>query len=98
MPRKIIKSRYFVEDEAVETVSEVSTEKHEDWQSNENLKYVGKQISRKDGYDKVVFSLNLATWIKYHHFLKSQFTTVGDRFSHERFSQWIALVNQFLWQ
>jgi xanthine dehydrogenase molybdopterin-binding subunit B len=53
MPRKIIKSRYFVEDEAVETISEVSTEKHEDWQSNENLKYVGKQISRKDGYDKV---------------------------------------------
>jgi xanthine dehydrogenase YagR molybdenum-binding subunit len=53
MPRKIIKSRFFVEDEFVETVSEVSTEKHEDWEPNENLKYVGKQISRKDGYDKV---------------------------------------------
>ncbi|MGB5894439.1 MAG: hypothetical protein WBG58_09690, partial [Ignavibacteriaceae bacterium] len=53
MPRKIIKSRYFVEDDAVETVSEVSTDKLDDWPSNENLKYVGKQISRKDGYDKV---------------------------------------------
>jgi len=53
MPRKIIKSRYFVEDEIVETVSEVSTDEHVHWESNEKLKYVGKQISRKDGYDKV---------------------------------------------
>ena len=53
MPRKIVKSKYFVEDEFVETVGEVSTEQYEDWQSNEKLKYVGKQISRKDGYDKV---------------------------------------------
>ncbi len=53
MPRKIIKSKYFVEDKLVETIGEVSTEEVKDWQSNENLKYVGKQISRKDGYDKV---------------------------------------------
>jgi len=29
------------------------TDEVKDWQSNENLKYVGKEIPRKDGYDKV---------------------------------------------
>ncbi|MFC2136493.1 xanthine dehydrogenase family protein molybdopterin-binding subunit [Bacteroidota bacterium] len=53
MPRKIIKSKYYVEDEKIETIGEVSTDKVKDWPANDKLKYVGKEISRTDGYDKV---------------------------------------------
>ena len=53
MPRKIVKSKFFFEEDYVETIGEVSTEKVKDWASNDKLKIVGKPVSRIDGYDKV---------------------------------------------
>lgn len=53
MPRKIVKSEFFVEDEKIQTIGEVSNEKVKDWPANDKLKYVGKEITRIDGYDKV---------------------------------------------
>lgn len=51
--RKIVKDSYFVEDELVETLAEVSESGGESWQKDEDLKLVGKEITRIDGYDKV---------------------------------------------
>ncbi len=53
MPQKIVKSKIIFEGEIVETIGEVSTEEYERWGANENLKVVGKPVSRIDGYDKV---------------------------------------------
>ncbi len=53
MPRKIVKSKFFFEEDYIETVGEVSTEKVKDWGNNDELKVVGKPVSRIDGYDKV---------------------------------------------
>ncbi len=53
MPRKIVKSKYFFEEDFIETIGEVSTEKVKDWGPNSQLKVVGKSLSRIDGYDKV---------------------------------------------
>jgi len=53
MPRKVVKSKYFFEHDFIETVGEVSTLKFPDWGKNDTLKYVGKPVSRSDGYDKV---------------------------------------------
>ncbi|MCP5045888.1 MAG: xanthine dehydrogenase family protein molybdopterin-binding subunit [bacterium] len=51
--RKIVKQRYFFEDELIETVSEVPTGTSGAWKPEDKLKVVGKPISRIDGYDKV---------------------------------------------
>ncbi|MFQ6115456.1 MAG: xanthine dehydrogenase family protein molybdopterin-binding subunit, partial [bacterium] len=53
MPRKIVKSKYFLEENFVETLAEVPTEEVRPWGPDEKLKVVGKPISRVDGYDKV---------------------------------------------
>lgn len=53
MPRKIIKSKYFIEENFVEILAEVPTEDVKPWEAEEDLKVVGKPISRVDGYDKV---------------------------------------------
>jgi CO/xanthine dehydrogenase Mo-binding subunit len=53
MPRKIIKSKYHFENNLIETLGEVSTEKYKPLPPDDKLKYLGKEISRVDGYDKV---------------------------------------------
>jgi xanthine dehydrogenase YagR molybdenum-binding subunit len=53
MPRKIVKSKYHFEDKLIETIAEVATEKYKPLPPNKELKYLGKEISRIDGYDKV---------------------------------------------
>ncbi|MBD3225294.1 MAG: molybdopterin-dependent oxidoreductase [Caldithrix sp.] len=50
---KIIKSRFFFEDEVEEKLAEVPTEEPDSWQADEKLAKVGKPYSRIDGYDKV---------------------------------------------
>jgi len=52
MPRKIVKSKYFFEEDFVESLAEVPIEKVEDWGPNSELKTVGKPVSRIDGYNK----------------------------------------------
>jgi CO/xanthine dehydrogenase Mo-binding subunit len=67
---KIVKSRFFVEDDLTETLAEVSTDKQTFWKPEDSLNVVGKPVSRVDGYDKVsgtalyTFDLNLPrmTW------------------------------------
>ncbi|MCP5107379.1 MAG: xanthine dehydrogenase family protein molybdopterin-binding subunit, partial [bacterium] len=51
--RKISKDRYFVEDEMVETLAEVPSEKTDPWKPDPGPVVVGKPIPRVDGYDKV---------------------------------------------
>ncbi len=53
MPRKIVKTKYFFEEDYRETIAEVSTDKYKDWGNNDTLNVVGKAVSRIDGYDKV---------------------------------------------
>ena len=53
MPRKIVKSKYPFENNFIETLGEVSTEKYKPLPPDDKLKYLGKEISRIDGYDKV---------------------------------------------
>jgi len=53
MGTKVVKSKYFVEQELAETVAEVSTEEIEQWPANEKLKVIGKPVTRVDAYDKV---------------------------------------------
>lgn len=53
MARKIVKSRFFLENDFIETIAEVPIEEHEVWPANEKLSVVGKEIARIDGYDKV---------------------------------------------
>ena len=50
---KIIKSKFFFEEEEIEQLAEVSTHKYKPWPQNSKLKYVGKEVPRPDGYDKV---------------------------------------------
>ncbi|MHB2150367.1 xanthine dehydrogenase family protein molybdopterin-binding subunit [Calditrichota bacterium LG25] len=50
---KIIKSKYFFEEEEIEQLAEVSTHQYRPWEKNEKLKVVGKGLPRLDGYDKV---------------------------------------------
>lgn len=51
--RKIVKSKFFVEEDFVETIAEVSTEEIGPWKPEKKLSVVGKPIARVDGYDKV---------------------------------------------
>ena len=51
--RKIIKSKLFFENEIIEKLAEVSTDKIVQWPNNVQLTYVGKPISRVDGITKV---------------------------------------------
>ncbi|MHC4942518.1 MAG: xanthine dehydrogenase family protein molybdopterin-binding subunit [Planctomycetota bacterium] len=53
MPRKIVKSKIFIEDEEVETLAEVPTSEPAAWGPDADLKVVGKPLPRIDGYDKV---------------------------------------------
>jgi xanthine dehydrogenase YagR molybdenum-binding subunit len=53
MSSKIVKSKYFIEQEMVETIGEVSTEGINHWPTNDKLKVIGKPITRIDAYDKV---------------------------------------------
>lgn len=53
MPRKIVKSKYHFENNFIETLGEVSTEKYKPLPPDVKLKYLGKEVSRIDGYDKV---------------------------------------------
>ncbi len=50
---RIIKTKYYIEDERVETLAEVPVEKRDSWQGNDTLNVVGRGTARKDGYDKV---------------------------------------------
>ncbi|MCB0730088.1 MAG: xanthine dehydrogenase family protein molybdopterin-binding subunit [Ignavibacteriae bacterium] len=49
----IKKSKHFFEDELIETIGEVSEEIYEQLPNNKDLNYIGKKISRYDGYEKV---------------------------------------------
>lgn len=51
--KKIIKSRYWFEENEVEQIAEVPTQKIEPWKNNQYLKVIGKPVSRIDGYNKV---------------------------------------------
>jgi len=51
--RKIVKSKHFFEEDFVESLAEVPVEKQEPWTDKTVFKYIGKPISRLDGYDKV---------------------------------------------
>jgi xanthine dehydrogenase YagR molybdenum-binding subunit len=51
--RKIVRDRFFIEDEPIETLAEVSDGSSGSWPPDEPLKVVGKPIPRIDGYDKV---------------------------------------------
>ncbi len=51
--RKLIKSKTFFEEDFVENLAEVPTEKTDAWEKNSRLKVIGKKIPRIDGYDKV---------------------------------------------
>ena len=53
MPKKIVKSKLYFDDNFIETIGEVSTEKYKPWEPNDKLKIIGKPVSRIDGYDKV---------------------------------------------
>ena len=53
MNRKIVKSRFFVEDEIQETVGEVSTSEPVPWGPGTDLSIVGHSPERFDGYEKV---------------------------------------------
>ncbi len=53
MSRKIVKSKHFFEEDFIEAIGEVSTEKYKAWEPNDKLKVIGKPVSRIDGYDKV---------------------------------------------
>ena len=51
--RKIVKSKHFFEEDFVESFAEVPVEKQESWTDKTVFKYIGKPVSRLDGYDKV---------------------------------------------
>ncbi len=53
MPRKIVKSKYHFDAELIETISEVPVNDYKPLPPDSELKYIGKEISRLDGYDKV---------------------------------------------
>jgi len=49
----IKKSKYFFEDELIETIGEASTKEYKPLPENDKLKVIGKRIPRYDGYKKV---------------------------------------------
>lgn len=51
--RKIVKDSFHVEDELVETLAEVSEETGGEWTPDDKFKFIGKEVPRIDGYDKV---------------------------------------------
>lgn len=51
--KKIIKSKYFFEEDIVESLAEVPLEPIEAWDKAAKLKIVGTPVTRTDGYDKV---------------------------------------------
>ena len=51
--QKIIKSKFFLEDDFLETLAEVPAEEVGAWKPDKKLKIVGAPVSRVDGYDKV---------------------------------------------
>jgi xanthine dehydrogenase YagR molybdenum-binding subunit len=51
--RKIVKSKHFFEEDFVESFAEVPVEKQESWTDKTVFKFIGKPVSRLDGYDKV---------------------------------------------
>ncbi len=53
MNRKIVKSRFFVEDELQETIGEASTATPDPWGEDASLNVVGKPVERSDAYEKV---------------------------------------------
>lgn len=53
MPRKIIKTKYLMEDELIESIAEVSEDKSTAWTPEREMKIIGKPVPRYDGYDKV---------------------------------------------
>ena len=62
---KYVKSKIFFEEEFEEKLAEVPTDPKGPWPANDNLKIIGKPVSRIDGYDKVsgtavyTFDINL---------------------------------------
>lgn len=60
MPRKIIKTKYFLEENFVESLAEVPTRDEMPWGADKKLSVVGKPLSRIDGYDKVSGSATYA--------------------------------------
>ena len=70
MSRKIIKSKHFFEEDFTEQLAEVPVKTGKPFAENDKLKYIGKEISRTDGYDKVSgtalysFDINLPRMIQ----------------------------------
>ncbi|MBN2433491.1 MAG: xanthine dehydrogenase family protein molybdopterin-binding subunit [Acidobacteria bacterium] len=65
MARKIIKSKYFVEEDFVEVLAEVPAGGSSPLPTNQEMKVIGRPVTRLDGYDKVsgtaryTFDINL---------------------------------------
>ncbi|MGE5401062.1 MAG: xanthine dehydrogenase family protein molybdopterin-binding subunit [Ignavibacteriales bacterium] len=53
MARKIVKSKFFQEQDFIETIAEVPVDKLKSWGPNKELKVVGKPVPRIDAYDKL---------------------------------------------
>ncbi len=53
MSEKIVKSKFYFEEELIETVGKASTKKYKTLPPNSKLRYVGKEIDRKDAFVKV---------------------------------------------
>jgi CO/xanthine dehydrogenase Mo-binding subunit len=51
--QKFVKSKFFLEDDFLETLAEVPAEEVGAWKPDKKLKIVGTPVSRVDGYDKV---------------------------------------------
>lgn len=51
--QKFVKSKFFFEDDFLESLAEVPTEEVGAWKPEKELKIVGTPVSRVDGYDKV---------------------------------------------
>ncbi|UCH92349.1 MAG: xanthine dehydrogenase family protein molybdopterin-binding subunit [Candidatus Aminicenantes bacterium] len=51
--RKIVKSKFFLEDDFLESLAEVPAEEVGAWKPEKKLKILGTPVSRVDGYDKV---------------------------------------------
>ena len=51
--RKIVKSKFFLEDDFLESLAEVPAKEVGTWKPGKKLKIVGTPVSRVDGYDKV---------------------------------------------
>ncbi|MGD2091377.1 MAG: xanthine dehydrogenase family protein molybdopterin-binding subunit [Candidatus Aminicenantes bacterium] len=51
--QKIVKSKFFLEDDFLESLAEVPAKEVGAWKPDKKLKVVGSPVSRVDGYDKV---------------------------------------------